>query len=155
MQCPTCKGIKNSVIDSRLTDNNTAIRRRRQCESCDNRFTTFERLRTANLIVIKKNQTREQYDREKLERGIWRACEKRPVNKEQISELLNRLEEKWAQNNETPTSDIGEDIMEGLKNIDPVAYIRFASVYRQFADVESFQKLIQNLGNEAHIKTTS
>jgi len=155
MQCPTCKGIKNSVIDSRLTDNNTAIRRRRQCEDCDNRFTTFERLRTANLIVIKKNQTREQYDREKLERGIWRACEKRPVNKEQISSLLNRLEEKWAQNNETPTSDIGEDIMEGLKNIDPVAYIRFASVYRQFADVESFQKLIRNLGNEAHVKTSS
>lgn len=149
MLCPNCNGIKNSVIDSRLTDNNTAIRRRRQCDECENRFTTFERLRTANLIVIKKDDTREQYDREKLERGIWRACEKRPVKKDQISNMLNKLEEKWAQSSETSTSKIGEDVMEGLKNIDPVAYIRFASVYRQFADVESFQKLIQKLGQES------
>lgn len=146
MKCPQCNGLKNSVIDSRLTDNNTAIRRRRQCDECDARFTTFERLRAANLIVIKKDQTREEYDREKLERGIWRACEKRPIKKEQISTLLNRLEEKWAQSAETPTSQIGEDVMEGLKEIDPVAYIRFASVYRAFSDVKSFEETIKKLG---------
>ena len=152
MQCPACKSIKNSVIDSRLTDNNTAIRRRRQCEECENRFTTFERLRTANIIVIKKDDTREQYDREKLERGIWRACEKRPVKKEQIIDLLNKLEEKWAQQSEPSTAKIGEDVMNGLKKIDPVAYIRFASVYRQFADIDSFQELITTLCKEALVK---
>jgi transcriptional repressor NrdR len=145
MKCPQCSSLKNSVIDSRLTDNNTAIRRRRQCDDCDARFTTFERLRAANLIVIKKDQTREEYDREKLERGIWRACEKRPIKKEQISSLLNKMEEKWAQNSETPTSQIGEDVMEGLKEIDPVAYIRFASVYRAFSDVKSFEETIKKL----------
>lgn len=145
MLCPQCNSLKNSVIDSRLTDNNTAIRRRRQCDECEARFTTFERLRAANLIVIKKDQTREEYDREKLERGIWRACEKRPINKEQINAMLNRLEEKWAQNTETPTSLIGEDVMEGLKEIDPVAYIRFASVYRAFSDVKSFEEIIQKI----------
>ena len=145
MLCPQCKSLKNSVIDSRLTDNNAAIRRRRQCESCDHRFTTFERLRAANLLVIKKNNTREEYDREKLERGIWRACEKRPVKKEQINTMLNGLEEKWAQKNEIPASEIGTDIMEGLKQIDPVAYIRFASVYLEFNDVKSFENLIENL----------
>lgn len=145
MLCPQCNSLKNSVIDSRLTDNNTAIRRRRQCDECEARFTTFERLRAANLIVIKKDQTREEYDREKLERGIWRACEKRPINKEQINAMLNRLEEKWAQNTETPTSQIGEDVMEGLKEIDPVAYIRFASVYRAFSDVKSFEEIIQKI----------
>lgn len=145
MKCPQCNSLKNSVIDSRLTDNNTAIRRRRQCDECDARFTTFERLRAANLIVIKKDQTREEYDREKLERGIWRACEKRPIKKEQISSLLNKMEEKWVQNSETPTSQIGEDVMEGLKEIDPVAYIRFASVYRAFSDVKSFEETIKKL----------
>lgn len=145
MKCTQCSSLKNSVIDSRLTDSNTAIRRRRQCDECSARFTTFERLRAANIIVIKKDQTREEYDREKLERGIWRACEKRPVKKEQISSLLSRLEEKWALSPEIPTSQIGEDVMEGLKDIDPVAYIRFASVYRQFSDVKNFEELVKKL----------
>lgn len=148
VKCPDCKSIKNSVVDSRLTDNNSAIRRRRECEACEHRFTTFERLRATNLIVIKKDQTREEYDREKLEHGIWRACEKRPVKKAQIDSLLNRIEEQWSVQPEISTSQIGEDVMLGLKDIDPVAYIRFASVYRQFADVESFQKIIHNLGQE-------
>jgi len=145
MQCPQCKSIKNSVIDSRLTDNNSAIRRRRQCEKCDHRFTTFERLRAANLIIIKKDQTREEYDREKLERGIWHACEKRPIKKEQISTILNQLEEKWVQDGEIPTKKIGAGVMESLKKIDPVAYIRFASVYLEFTDVQSFEDIIENL----------
>lgn len=146
MKCPQCQNIKNSVVDSRLTDNNTAIRRRRQCEHCDNRFTTFERLRSANLIVVKKDDTREEYDRSKLERGIWQACQKLPINKNQISNMLNTLEEKWAQNSETPTADIGENIMEELKKLDKVAYIRFASVYLEFDDIQSFENLIENLG---------
>jgi len=145
MQCPQCNSLKNSVIDSRLTDNNSAIRRRRQCDECDGRFTTFERLRAANLIVIKKDQTREEYDREKLERGIWRACEKRPIKQEQIGAMMNRLEEGWAQSPEIATSQIGEGVMEGLKGIDPVAYIRFASVYRAFSDVKSFEEIIQKI----------
>lgn len=146
MKCPNCSSLKNSVIDSRLTDNNTAIRRRRQCDECNNRFTSFERLRAANLIVIKKDQTREEYDREKLERGVWRACEKRPIPKETINSMLNRLEEKWAaQNTEIPTSQIGDDVLEGLKTVDAVAYIRFASVYKAFSDVKSFEEVIDKL----------
>jgi transcriptional repressor NrdR len=146
MQCPYCKSIKNAVVDSRLTDNNSAIRRRRQCEDCDNRFTTFERLRAANLIVEKKNQTREGYDREKLERGIWRAFEKRPIQHRQIDTMLNRLEEQWTQDQEVSTSRIGHDVTEALRDVDPIAYIRFASVYREFSDVKSFEDLIEKLG---------
>lgn len=145
MKCPQCSSLKNSVIDSRLTDSNTAIRRRRQCDECETRFTSFERLRAASIMVIKKDQTREEYDREKLERGIWRACEKRPIRKEDIFSLLNRLEEKWAAGPETPTSLIGEDVMGGLKEIDPIAYIRFASVYKQFSDVKNFEEFVKNL----------
>ncbi len=147
MLCPQCQHLKNSVIDSRLTDNNTAIRRRRQCDHCDYRFTTFERLRSAHLLVIKKDQSREQYDREKLERGVWRACEKRPVSHEQINSLINKLEEKWVQNAETSTEEIGADVLQGLKDVDPVAYIRFASVYQAFSDVKSFTDVIEQLGN--------
>ena len=146
MKCPQCSSLKNSVVDSRLTDNNTAIRRRRHCEECQSRFTTFERLRAANLIVIKKDHTREEYDREKLERGIWRACEKRPLQQEAVSSMLSRLEEKWAeQNKEIPTSQIGDDILEALKGLDPVAYIRFASVYKAFSDVKSFEEIIEKI----------
>ncbi len=145
MQCPDCKSIKKSEVDSRLTDNNSAIRRRRECEACEHRFTTFERLRATNLIVIKKDQTREEYDREKLEHGIWRACEKRPVKKAQIDSLLNRLEEQWTPQSEVSTSQIGEDVMLGLKDIDPVAYIRFASVYRQFKDLNEFMGELKSM----------
>jgi len=149
MQCPKCKKLKNSVIDSRLTDSNTAIRRRRACDGCGFRFTTFERLRSANLIVVKKDKTREEYDREKLERGVWRACEKRPVTQEQINDLLNSLEEKWVQKAEISTSKIGEDVMDGLQKIDQVAYIRFASVYREFEDAKSFEEIIGTMSQDS------
>ncbi len=145
MKCPQCSSIKNSVIDSRLTDSNTSIRRRRECDECKSRFTTFERLRAANLIVIKKDQTREEYDREKLERGILRACEKRPVKQEQINAMLSRLEEKWAAAAEVSSSQIGEDIMHELKGLDQVAFIRFASVYKQFSDAKSFEEIVRKL----------
>lgn len=97
-------------------------------------------------MTIKKDQTREEYDREKLERGIWHACRKRPVNKNQIDEMLNKLEEQWAQKNEITTTEIGQGVLEGLKKIDPVAYIRFASVYQEFSDIKSFEDLIEKLG---------
>ena len=95
--------------------------------------------------MVKRDQTREQYDREKLERGIWRACGKRPVEKEQVNNLLNKLEERWAQESETQTKKIGEDVLEGLKEIDHVAYIRFASVYKAFSDLTSFTEVIEKL----------
>ena len=145
MQCPKCKAMNSSVIDSRLTENNTAIRRRRECEECKNRFTTFERLRAADIIVVKKDQTREQYDRQKLEHGLWRACGKRPVTQVQVSDLLTALEDKWSTRKEIPSSEIGNDVLEALKNLDPVAYIRFASVYQSFTDVKSFQRAIRSL----------
>lgn len=154
MQCPSCKSIDCSVIDSRLTENNTAIRRRRKCETCGNRFTTFERLRAADVIVVKKDQTREQYDREKLEHGIWRACGKRPVTQAQISDILTALEEKWSTKKEIPSSEIGNDVLEALKNLDPVAYIRFASVYQRFTDVKSFQRAIRSLSKEKTAAST-
>ncbi|MFA6528146.1 MAG: transcriptional regulator NrdR [Candidatus Gracilibacteria bacterium] len=148
MRCPKCHNQDTKVVDSRDTNDNKETRRRRECEKCAHRFTTFERVETSNFIVIKKNGTRESYDREKVERGIWKACEKRPVTQEQVKGLIDNLEEKWsALANEVPSKQIGEDLMDSIKNLDEVAYIRFASVYRQFKDVESFKKeLVKLLG---------
>jgi len=146
MKCPKCKSKLTHVLDSRETLDCTSIRRRRECEKCKYRFTTFEKVEFKNLIVVKKNEAREPYAREKVERGIWRACEKRPVTQAQVDEILNRLEEKWRNfGREIPSEMIGENIMNELKNLDEVAYIRFASVYRQFKDIESFQKELENL----------
>lgn len=134
------------MIDSRDANEGRAIRRRRECESCNTRFTTFERMETSNFIVVKKDGSREGYDRMKVERGIWRACEKRPVTEEQISDMLNKLEEVWSGHGKEVLGEvIGRDVMHALKMIDEVAYIRFASVYRQFKDVESFKKELQKL----------
>lgn len=148
MRCPKCHNQDTKVVDSRDTNDNKETRRRRECEKCMHRFTTFERVETSNFIVIKKNGTRESYDREKIERGIWKACEKRPVTQEQVHGLLDSLEEKWsAISKEVSSQQIGEDVMDGIKSLDEVAYIRFASVYRQFKDVESFKKeLVKLLG---------
>jgi len=146
MRCPKCKFKDTSVIDSRETSDGKSIRRRRECEKCKYRFTTFEKIETANFIVIKKDNSREPYNREKLERGIWRACEKRPISQEQIENMINELEEQWnALGKEVPSKIIGEDVMEKLKKIDEVAYIRFASVYRHFKDLETFQREVQKL----------
>jgi transcriptional repressor NrdR len=146
MICPKCKHHDTRVLDSRDTHEQKEIRRRRKCAKCNFRFTTFERVETANFIVIKKDNSRESYNREKLERGIWKACEKRPVTKEQIDKLLNDLEEEWSHlGKEIPTRTIGEGVMEKMIKLDEVAYIRFASVYRHFRDIETFRKELQKL----------
>ena len=149
MVCPKCNNKNTRVLDSRETEGHKAVRRRRICEKCDYRFTTFERLETTNFIVVKKDGARESYDREKVQRGIWKACEKRKVTQEQINRILNQLEENWAaKGKEIASKDIGEGIMEALRQLDDVAYIRFASVYRQFKDIESFKKELQKLTEE-------
>ncbi len=146
MRCPKCKNIETRVIDSRLTDEDKAIRRRRECEKCAHRFTTFERPEFASFIVIKNDGTREPYDRDKLEQGIWRACTKRPVTQEQIASLINGLEEGWAANKkEISTARIGNELMQELKKLDEIAYIRFASVYKKFRDIEEFKSELDKL----------
>jgi len=133
-------------LDSRETNGQREIRRRRRCSKCDHRFTTFERVETSNFVVVKKDQSRETYNRRKLETGIWKACEKRPVTKEQVDTMLNELEEVWSSNGkEVPADIIGEGIMEKLRILDEVAYIRFASVYRHFKDIETFREELQKL----------
>jgi len=146
MYCPRCKSTDTSVIDSRLAEDGRAVRRRRECPKCAHRFTTFERQELSALIVVKRDGTREPYSRSKLERGIWIACTKRPVSQEQIDKMLNRLEEKWAANKkEVGSATIGMDVMRALKTIDQVAYIRFASVHREFKDVEEFKEELGKL----------
>ncbi|MEN9560808.1 MAG: hypothetical protein RIQ56_81 [Candidatus Parcubacteria bacterium] len=146
MHCPRCRKQDTAVIDSRLTEEGRAIRRRRKCPKCGHRFTTFERQELSSLIVIKRDGTREPYSREKLERGIWLACTKRPVTEPQVDRLLTRLEEKWGANKkEVSSATIGMDVMKELKRLDQVAYIRFASVHREFRDVEEFKKELGRL----------
>lgn len=150
MNCPKCQNNDTRVLDSRETDGHKAVRRRRECEKCKHRFTTFERCESCKFLVVKKDGTRENYDREKVEKGIWRACEKRKVTQAQVSQTINALEEKWSNiGKEVPSKTIGEGIMEALKGLDDVAYIRFASVYRQFKDIETFKKELQKLSKEA------
>jgi transcriptional repressor NrdR len=145
MKCPSCAFDDSKVIDSRTSDGGGAIRRRRECPECSFRFTTFERMQTTNLMVEKKDGSAEAYDREKLERGILVACGKRPVSIEKIREKLSELEEKWAGEKIISSQTIGEDIVEMLRQLDDVAFIRFASVYKEFKDVETFKKEISNI----------
>ncbi|KKW39684.1 transcriptional regulator NrdR [Candidatus Peribacteria bacterium RIFOXYC2_FULL_55_14] len=146
MHCPHCKCQDTSVIDSRLAEEGRAVRRRRECPKCNHRFTTFERQELSSLIIVKRDGTREPYSRTKLERGIWLACTKRPVSQNQIDDLLNKLEEKWCANKkEVASSTIGTDVMRALRKLDKVAYIRFASVHREFKDVEEFKEEMNKL----------
>ena len=140
MKCPSCGYESTKVIDSRVSDGGASIRRRRECEQCEFRFTTFERLQTVNLMVEKKDGTTEAYDRAKLEKGILIACGKRPISIEQLREKLSVLEEKWGKDKIVASSKLGSDVVEMLKEIDEIAYIRFASVYKQFKDVETFKR---------------
>ena len=140
MKCPFC-GLDNTrVIDSRPADDNSSIRRRRLCDECGKRFTTYEKVETIPLIIIKKDNNREQYDRAKIEAGILRACYKRPVSAEAIQRTIEAIETEIFKREEKEISSnlIGEIVMEKLKNLDPVAYVRFASVYREFKDVNTF-----------------
>ncbi|MBQ1423629.1 MAG: transcriptional repressor NrdR [Lachnospiraceae bacterium] len=140
MKCPFCSSDDTKVIDSRPADDNTSIRRRRQCEACGKRFTTYEKLETMPLMVIKKDNSRESYDRSKLESGLVRSCHKRPVSTEQISRMIDEIENELYMlgEKEIQTSVIGEKVMKKLKDLDEVAYVRFASVYREFKDVNTF-----------------
>ncbi len=140
MRCPYCGHRDSKVIDSRPTDDGEAIRRRRECTKCEERFTTYEKVETLPIMIIKKDKTRELFDRDKLIRGITRACEKRPVASEQIDAIADKIEAS-IQNSlerEVTTEQIGEKVMGYLKDIDEVAYVRFASVYRQFTDATTF-----------------
>jgi transcriptional repressor NrdR len=145
MKCPSCAHENSKVIDSRITDNGASIRRRRECEACEFRFTTFERLQAVNLMVEKRDGTFEPYDREKLEKGILIACGKRPISLEKIRERLTELEEKWGRGKSVPSQTVGEDVVEMLRDVDEIAFIRFASVYKKFKDVETFKKEFEKI----------
>lgn len=146
MRCPKCTSTETKVIDSRDTKESKEIRRRRECEACSFRFTTFEHYPTANFAVIKNDGTKQPYRREKVEAGIWRALQKRKVDKENVDEAITELESEWsALGKEVPSKAIGEGILQKLLELDEVAYIRFASVYRDFQDIESFEEELKNL----------
>ena len=147
MKCPYCNEADTKVIDSRPAEDNSSIRRRRQCERCGKRFTTYEKLETMPLMVIKKDNSREAYDRSKIEAGIIQSCHKRPVSTQQINSEIDEIENRVfnMEEKEVPTSVIGELVMDKLKELDEVAYVRFASVYREFKDVNTFMEELAKL----------
>ncbi len=150
MRCPFCGHDEDKVIDSRPADEGAAIRRRRECISCGKRFTTYEKIENLPLLVVKKDGTRQPYDRDKLISGLLKSCEKRPVSTSQIEKLADNVELQ-IQNSlrrEISSREIGEMVMELLKDIDEVAYVRFASVYRQFKDVNSFLQELNDMLNK-------
>ena len=147
MKCPYCNAQDTKVIDSRPADDNSSIRRRRQCEKCGKRFTTYEKLETMPLMVIKKDRSRETYDRSKIESGIIHSCHKRPVSTQQINAMIDEIENQIfnMEEKEVETTVIGELVMRKLKQLDEVAYVRFASVYREFKDVNTFMEELGKL----------
>lgn len=146
MKCPYCGKENTRVIDSRPTDD-SSIRRRRQCDECGKRFTTYEKVETLPLIVVKKDNNREPYDREKIVAGIVRSCHKRPISMKQINDMLDDIEGQIfnMEEKEIPTTTIGSIVMDKLKDLDEVAYVRFASVYREFKDVNTFMDEIKKI----------
>ena len=147
MRCPFCGKENTKVIDSRPVDDTNSIRRRRVCDVCGKRFTTYEKIETIPLIVIKKDNNREQYDRSKIESGVLRACHKRPVSAKQIISLVNDVETELfnMEVREIPSTVIGEIVMNKLKDLEAVAYVRFASVYREFKDVNTFMEELKKI----------
>ena len=147
MKCPFCGMDNTRVIDSRPADDNCSIRRRRQCDECGKRFTTYEKVETIPLSVIKKDRTREPYDRNKMMAGIRRACHKRPISVEKIEEMVNKIENDIfnLEYKEIESKVIGEIVMERLKSLEQVAYVRFASVYREFKDVNTFMSELKKM----------
>ncbi len=147
MKCPFCSCIDTKVLDSRPNDDRTAIRRRRECEKCKKRFTTYEKIETIPLIVIKKDNNREAYDRTKIEKGVLKACYKRPVSADRLEKLIEDIENDiyTAGGAEIKSTKIGEIVMDRIKEVDQVAYVRFASVYREFKDVNTFIDEINKL----------
>lgn len=150
MKCPFCSSENTRVIDSRPADDNSSIRRRRLCDDCNKRFTTYEKVETIPLIVIKKDNTREQYDRSKIESGVLRACHKRPISVNQINQLVDEVETEIfnREDKEISSSVIGEVVMDKLKDLEAVAYVRFASVYREFKDVDTFMSELKKMLNK-------
>ena len=140
MKCPFCGHENTRVIDSRPADENNSIRRRRVCDECEKRFTTYEKVERIPLIIIKKDNNRETYDRSKIEAGVLRACHKRPISAAQITQLVDEVETEIfnREEKEVPSAVIGELVMDKLKNLEAVAYVRFASVYREFKDINTF-----------------
>lgn len=150
MKCPACGYTESKVVDSRPTEEGASIRRRRECLSCQNRFTTYETIETLPLLVIKKDKTREMFDKAKLMGGIVSACNKRPVTMEQIENIASQIESELQNSlsREIPSKQIGVLVMEKLKDLDEVAYVRFASVYREFKDLDTFMIELQKLRSQ-------
>ncbi len=151
MKCPFCGQENTRVIDSRPADENNSIRRRRQCDECSKRFTTYEKVETIPLVVIKKDNNREPYDRAKIEAGVFRSCHKRPVSVDKITALVDEVENAVfsMEEKEIPSWKIGELVMDKLKDLDAVAYVRFASVYREFKDVKTFMAELKKVIDRA------
>lgn len=154
MKCPYCDAENTRVVESRPGEDGTTIRRRRECvsERCGRRFTTYERVEQRPLMVVKKDMEREEFSREKIYRGLLRACEKRPISAEQIEVVCSEIERtlQMEYEREVPSSTVGERVMEALKQLDGVAYVRFASVYREFRDVETLAQEVMSLLGEKH-----
>lgn len=151
MKCPYCEFPESKVVDSRPTDEGQAIRRRRECMGCGKRFTTYEKIEELPIIVVKKDGNRQTYDRNKLMNGIIKACEKRPVSMSAIERIVDDIEKNLFNSleNEVTSVEIGEMVMNKLKDVDEVAYVRFASVYRQFKDVNSFMEELKKILDES------
>ena len=147
MKCPYCGNPDTRVVDSRPVDDNSSIRRRRVCDDCGKRFTSYERVEMVPLVVIKKDKNREIFDRSKIESGVIRACHKRPGSVQAIHALVDAVESEITScgEREVPSSNIGESVMRRIKDLDPVAYVRFASVYREFKDVETFMDELKKI----------
>ena len=147
MKCPFCGSLDSKVIDSRHIEESNSIKRRRECLSCEKRFSTFEKIETATLMVVKKNGARQEFDRNKVLKGIRHACEKRPVPLETMEKIAFDIEFELSNqlNSEVDSIRIGEMVMDKLKDIDEVAYVRFASVYRQFKDINTFKEELEKL----------
>jgi transcriptional repressor NrdR len=154
MRCPFCRADNDKVIDSRAGDDGTSIRRRRECNGCRRRFTTYERLERQPLFVVKKGSDREPFDRDKIKRGLAKACWKRPVSGDDIERVVSALEAELygGYEAEVPSGVIGERLMELLKALDPVAYVRFASVYREFKDVRDFVEELEPILAESNLQ---
>ncbi len=147
MKCPFCGHENTRVIDSRPAEDNNSIRRRRVCDECDKRFTTYEKIETIPLIVVKKDENRETFDRAKIESGVLRACHKRPVSAKQIQQIVDEVETEVfsREDREISSAVIGELVMDKLKDVDSVAYVRFASVYREFKDINTFMEELKKV----------
>lgn len=150
MKCPYCGNVDTRVIDSRPSEDHSAIRRRRLCEKCEKRFTTYEKVETVPLMVVKKDNTREMFDRDKLIERVMRACHKRPVKTSEIEKLADDIENiaRSSYEKEISTREIGDHVMRALRDLDEVAYVRFASIYREFTSINSFLKELQMMMEE-------